>query len=99
MCIRDRRYYASAAWAWGPAVFTADFSITVNMWAEQSYFAMFFATALCGVWAASTGLKTCDHYYYYDHGTDDCEPCGDICDEANHTNTVPQCWELCRGKL
>ena len=43
--------------------------------------------------------SSCDQYFFYDHGTDHCEPCGDICDKADYMGTVDNCWDMCRRKL
>ena len=38
-------------------------------------------------------------YFYYDHGTDSCEHCCDICCNAEQAGVEDQCESLCGGKL
>ena len=62
------------------------------------------------VWTVSTlvpaeGLSgisrntTCETYFYFDHGTDSCEHCCDICCYAQQAGVEDQCESLCGGKL
>lgn len=40
---------------------------------------------------------TCGQDYFYDHGTDKCEHCWIICNDAEHRGTVEECQRQCPG--
>ncbi|XP_076459075.1 uncharacterized protein LOC143292553 [Babylonia areolata] len=42
-------------------------------------------------------VPKCDEFYYYDHGTELCEHCRDICDDASAKKTVEVCWRQCHS--
>ncbi|KAL8612441.1 hypothetical protein ACOMHN_058569 [Nucella lapillus] len=40
--------------------------------------------------------KRCEEFFFFDHGTELCEHCRDICDAASVKGTTDQCWHNCR---
>lgn len=46
---------------------------------------------------ASPPQERCDEFYFYDHGTEHCEHCKDICKHADIQGTMNQCWEKCQS--
>ncbi|KAK7113271.1 uncharacterized protein [Littorina saxatilis] len=45
--------------------------------------------------ASPAGVHPCPMYEFWDHGTEHCEPCRGICDQAKHRNTVEYCVDMC----
>ena len=53
---------------------------------------------LCSLTAVLSTDVSCPVYYYYDHGTDKCEFCCDLCCQAELKGTAQDCEQLCPGE-
>lgn len=55
---------------------------------------------LGGISARSVGGEEvkCGLFQFYDHGTEDCEECHELCKHADHRGTQEQCRDFCAGE-